>query len=161
MKLDWFPKAFLALSLLLPMACSATPRHPLDDSESRPADLRSALIAANETLDDVEGSVLNGAVGQTSEWLPTSGCATSPDSPEQGDVSRILYRTHLQLPAGATSDTIISESRTRWERAGHTVGAGPPNSATQVITRIDGIGYSVVEITAGIELRAFLPCLEP
>ena len=156
----------LLASVLVPAvlgltACSDGVGHPLDDSESRPADRESALVAANTTLDDVEASVLNGASGTVSEWEAPSGCATNPDSPEQGDVSTILYRTHPRLPAGTTSDAVLKEARTHWEHAGHTVGDGAPNGATQVLTRIDGVGYSVVEAPPGVEARAFLPCFQP
>lgn len=134
-------------------------RHPLDDSETRPTDLDAALEQANAALDDVADAVLDGVAGNDRQWPADGGCGTNPDSPEQGDVSRILYRSYPTLAAGSTPAGVVSAAGAHWEQAGHSVGPGAPNMANQAITRIDGIGYSVVEAPPGVELRAFLPCL--
>lgn len=134
-------------------------RHPLDDSETRPADPDTALEQANAALDNVAGAVLDGVDHHDRQWPAGGGCGTNPDSPEQGEVSRVLYRSYPVLASGSTPAGIVTAARTHWERAGHTVGAGAPDMANQAITRIDGIGYSMVEAEPGVELRAFLPCL--
>jgi len=133
-------------------------RHPLDDSEAGPADLDAALEQAATVMDDVTEAVLDGKAHDDRRWSADNGCATNPDSPEQGDVSRILYRS-FPTTTGATATDVVSATEAHWEEAGHTVGPGPPNMANQAVTRIDGIGYSMVEAEPGVELRAFIPCL--
>lgn len=140
-------------------ACSGDPvRHPLDDSEAGPADLDTALAQAATVMDDVTDSVLHGATYDDRHWSADNGCATNPNSPEQGDVSRVLYRSFPTTTGMAPSD-IVGATEAHWEEAGHTVGPGAPNGANQAITRIGGIGYSMVEAEPGVELRAFIPCL--
>ena len=79
---------------------------------------------------------------------------------QQGDVSRILYVTYPTLPPDTTAGDVVASAKTHWEGEGHTVGAGSPEMPNQSIARINGISYAVVEVTPGIELRAFLPCYE-
>ncbi|MDH3299314.1 MAG: hypothetical protein OES24_02300 [Acidimicrobiia bacterium] len=151
---------FLVLSAVTVVtACTGDPvRHPLDDSETRPADIETAVRRAESVLADVTDSVLDGADYEDRGWSADNGCATNPEAPEQGEVSRILYRSFPTPASGASATDIVSATEAHWERSGHTVGAGAPNTANQAITRIDGIGYSMVDAPPGVELRAFIPC---
>ena len=103
-------------------------------------------------------SSLPGVAHDESEWTADAGCDTSADSPEQGDVSRILYVTYPELPADTTADEVVGRAETHWEGEGHTVGAGSPSMPNQSITRVNGISYAVVDTPPGVQLRAFLPC---
>ena len=133
-------------------------RHPLDDSETGPADIETAVRRAESVMDDVTDAVLDGAAHNDRGWSADNGCATNPESPEQGEVSRILYRSFPAPVSGASASDIVMAAEAHWERAGYTVGPGAPNMANQAITRIDGIGYSMVDAPPGVELRAFIPC---
>lgn len=146
--------------LLLLSACSGQVRHPLDDSETRPPDANSALTEARTTLDAVGNALLPGVRHEDTEWIADDGCDTSTDSPEQGDVSRILRDTYPALPPYTTAGDVVASAQTHWEGEGHTVGAGSPDMSNQFIVRVNGISYAVVEVTPGVELRAFLPCYE-
>lgn len=156
-----FLMAIAMLSVVTTLAaCNGdSVRHPLDDSETRPADLDAALEQAESVMGDVTDSVLEGAAHDDRTWSADNDCATNPDSPEQGDVSRILYRSFPAVPSGTSAAEIVTATESHWEGAGHTVGPGAPNMANQAITRIDGIGYSMVEAEPGVELRAFIPCI--
>jgi hypothetical protein len=153
-------RRLLALGLVLLAACSNQVRHPLDDSETRPPDAATALTEAQTTLREVGDAVLSSVAHDDSEWMADGGCGTSIDSPEQGDISRILYMTYPTLPAERTADQVVASARDYWEGQGHTVGAGSPSMPTQAIARINGISYAVVDTAPGIELRAFLPCYD-
>ena len=139
--------------LLLLAACSGQVRHPLDDSESRPPDANSALTEAQTTLGAVGDALLPNVKHEDTEWIADGGCDTSASSPEQGDVSRILHVTYPTLPPDTTAGDVVASE-------GHTVGAGSRDMPNQSIARINGISYAVVEVTPGVELRAFLPCYE-
>lgn len=145
-------------ALVMLAACSGQVRHPLDDSETRPKDAAAALTEARNTLQLAGDALLAGATHSETEWLPDGGCSTSSDSPEQGDVSRILFVTYPTLPADTTAGEVVAGAQAHWEGQGHTVGAGSPSMPNQAITRIDGISYAVVDAAPGIQLRAFLPC---
>ena len=146
--------------LVLLAACSGQVRHPLDDSETRPPDASAALTEAQTTLGAVGDALLPNVKHEDTEWIADGGCDTSTNSPEQGDVSRILYATYPTLPPDTTAGDVVASAKTHWEGEGHTVGAGPPDMPNQSIARINGISYAVVEVTPGVELRAFLPCYE-
>jgi hypothetical protein len=146
--------------LLVIAACTGQVRHPLDDSETRPPDAASALTEAQTTLEAVGDALLPGVSHDDTEWMADGGCGTSIDSPEQGDVSRIVYATYPDLPAETTVDEVVANARTHWEGQGHTVGTGAPSMPNQAITRINGISYAVVDTAPGVELRAFVPCYE-
>lgn len=148
----------VAAAALLSACTGDSVRHPLDDSETKPADIDVAMEQATAVMDDVTVAVLADATYDDDDWSADDGCATNPDSPEQGDVSRILYRTFPTTPSGTTAADIVAATEAHWESAGHTVGPGAPDMAPQAITRIDGIGYSVVEAEPSVELRAFIPC---
>ncbi len=148
----------VVVALLIGACEDASVGHPLDDSEGRPADAETALSQAQRELDDVADSVLDGVAHDAGDWSADGGCGTNPESTEQGDVSRILYRSFPSLADGATPSSVVASAKTHWEKDGHTVGPGAPNMARQAVTRIDGIGFSAVETPPGVELRAFLPC---
>ncbi len=143
---------------LLTAACDNGVRHPLDDSETKPATAAEALDEATNELDRVGAAVLTGLVYEATEWEAPDRCATRVDSPEQGDVSTILYRGYATPPSGQTAADVLAAATHHWEGEGHTVGPGAPNMPDQAITRVDGISYSVVDEPPGVELRAFLPC---
>ena len=150
----------MGLIVLALAGCGDDARHPLDDSEAKPADLATAVAQANSFLDETAAAVYGGESAVFDEWSPNVGCATNQNSPEQGDVSRILYRAYGQNPAAKSSAQVIADAEVHWQAAGHTVGAGSPDMATQAITRVDGISYSVVDVPPGTEMRAFLPCFD-
>ena len=154
----WAGFLLLCLAASLAACTGDSVGHPLDDSEARPADVATAMRQAESVMDDVTDSVLDGAAHDDRDWSADNGCATNPDSPEQGDVSRILYRSFPTTPSGTTVGDVVVATQTHWEGAGHTVGPGASNMANRAITRIDGVGYSMVEAKPGVELRAFLPC---
>lgn len=150
--------ALIVLLLALTAACGDSVKHPLDDSESRPATADDASAEAETTLDELGESSLSSVPFTASSWIPPSGCGVDPTVPEQGEVGTTVYRHYAELPADATPETLMAETTKRWEDAGHTVGRGSANMPDQVITRINGIGYSLVSTQPGVELRAFLPC---
>jgi hypothetical protein len=138
--------------------CGTSVRHPLDDSETRPASAEAAKTEANLTLDELEETTLDSAPSTSEEWVPDSGCDTLPDAPEQGTIGSVLIRSYAELPDGTTIDTLLNDQEARWEADGHTVDRNSPNMAPQVINRSNGIGYTLVSTPPGAELRAFLPC---
>lgn len=150
----------IGLIVLALAGCGDDAKHPLDDSETKPADLAAAVAQANSFLDETAAAVYGGESPVLDEWSPSGGCATNQNSPEQGEVSRILYRTYRENPAAKSSAQVIADAENHWQDAGHTVGAGSPNMAAQVVTRVDGISYSVVDVPPGTEMRAFLPCFD-
>ncbi|MDH5521119.1 MAG: hypothetical protein OEZ14_11375 [Acidimicrobiia bacterium] len=157
------PRSWIGLAVLLvvtvPAACTGdSARHPLDDSETKPADIETALEQAESVMDEVTDAVLAGSVHDDRGWSAENDCATNPDSPEQGDVSRVLYRSFPAPASGPSAADIVRATEAHWEGGGHTVAPGAPNMANQAVTRIEGIGYSMVEAAPGLELRAFIPC---
>ncbi len=148
----------VATSLLLLGACADSIRHPLDDSESKPSTLESAVGEANVELDGVADMVLSGVAYTASEWADPDGCGVNSDHPEQGEVSRVLERSYPELPAGVTQSSVLDAVSAHWNSAGHSVGEGSSTMEEQRIARIHGISYATVSVDAGINLRAFLPC---
>ena len=146
------------ITLIVFLSACSSAKHPLDDSETRPADLGAAMGQAEEVLGDLDTEVLGGIAHDDTVWDAPQGCAVNEDSPEQGEVARILYRSYSDLPSGTSTDDLLGAAREHWETGGHTVGDGAPNMAPQVIARIDGISYSLVDDESGVEARAFLPC---
>lgn len=139
-------------------ACSDPVKHPLDDSETRPPTAAAALVEANAMLDEVASAVMAGLAPTPTEWVAASGCGTDPDSPEQGDVDRTLRRTYPELPAGRSAADLLTAVSSHWEHAGYAVGPGAPNMAPQVITRVNGISYSVTDATPALVMAASVPC---
>lgn len=148
--------ALICFGIVL-VACTSA-RHPLDDSESRPSDLGTAVSQASMVLDDLDAEVLTDIAHDEAVWDAPQGCAVNQDSPEQGEVARVMYRSYRSLPTGTTSVELLGAAREHWRSHGHTVGEGSPDMAPQVIARIDGISYSLVDGEPGVEARAFLPC---
>lgn len=148
----------IVLALGLAAACGDSVKHPLDDSETRPPTAAKAREEADTELDDLGQATLPSVAFTSSSWIPPSGCGTDPTVPEQGEVGTTLYRRYDELPVGTTPESLMAETTERWENAGHSVSRGSANMADQVITRINGIGYSLVSTPPGVELRAFLPC---
>lgn len=144
--------------LLVVSACADGISHPLDDSETKPATLAEAHAEATLRIDDVAAAVIGDGSFETDEWHAAGGCATNQNSPEQGEVSRILYRSYASLPDGVSASSVIADAFDRWEAEGFSVGPGAPNMPEQTIGRINGISYAVVDTDPGVELRAFLPC---
>ena len=145
-------------SLLLLSGCSDSIRHPLDDSESKPSTLESAVDEANVEMNAVGDTALSGVAYTATEWGAPDGCGISSDHPEQGEVSRVLERSYAGLPAGATQSSVLDAVSAHWDSAGHRVGEGSPTMEEQRIARIHGISYAAVSVDAGMNLRAFLPC---
>ena len=133
-------------------------RHPLDDSETKPPSAAAAAAEANRMLDRIGETTMASAAFSPSRWVPDSGCATHPDAPEQGDASRIIFRSYTELPATTSVQELLNRQAQEWEAAGYTTSRGSPSMPEQLITRVNGIGYSMVSTPPGMELRAFLPC---
>lgn len=144
-------------ALLLSSGCSDSIRHPLDDSESKPSSLESAVEEASVEMNAVD-TAMSGAAYTASEWSAPAGCGINPDHPEQGEVSRMLERSYPKLPAGATQSSVLEAVSAHWSSAGHQVSEGSSTMEEQRIVRIHGISYAAVSVDAGIDLRAFLPC---
>lgn len=138
--------------------CGASVKHPLDDSEARPASPDAAVTEAALRLDELGESTMSSAPSTSHEWVPGTGCDTYPEAPEQGDVVRVLARFYDALPGGGTIETLLDNQETAWKAQSHAVDRGSANMAPQVISRINGIGYALVSTPPGAELRAFLPC---
>ncbi len=133
-------------------------KHPLDDSATRPATEDDAIAEATAMLDDMATTTMVSESFIEVEWADESGCATHPDSPEQGDVGRILYRTYSKLPGSSTIKTLMANQRSHWEDNGYTVQENAPNMPATVMFRPNSITYYLNDAPPGVELRAFLPC---
>lgn len=130
----------------------------LADTETRPPTAEAAEHEARQMLEEIGASSMGSLQFVTDQWAPSSGCATHPNMPEQGDVGLILFRSYPEVPEGDTIETLLADQEERWEAAGHTVGRGSPEMVEQVITRVNGIGYAVVSAPPGVELRAYVQC---
>lgn len=102
--------ATLVATAMAVAGCGTAVRHPLDDSETRPASPWAATTEAAMTLDELGESTMSSLSFTSQEWVPDSGCDTYPEAPEQGDVGRVLARSYDALPGGRRS---IRSSTTR------------------------------------------------
>jgi hypothetical protein len=130
----------------------------LADTEPRPPTAEAAVTEARQTLSEIGESTLATVPYTTDEWVAPNGCDTHPDIPEQGDVGRVIFRRYPSLPGGISTETLLADQESRWSAAGHSVGRGGPAMPAQVITRTNGIGYALVSVPPGVELRAFVQC---